>query len=105
MSIIPDVIRQTGIWVHGTDSAHGAGWGAVFGNVHVVSCPGEPRRFVCIQHRYSDGSAVFNRSSTQEARVHGGIQDLHRERVGTAAFIVYGLERENECGYSGWMTC
>lgn len=51
---VPDVIGQAGIGVHGADSAHGAGWRAVLGNIHVISGPGEPRRFVGIQDRYSD---------------------------------------------------
>lgn len=92
---VPDIIGKTSIGVYSADSAHSAGRRAVFRHVHVVSGSGEPRRLVCIQHCYSDGGPVLEGASTQEARIHYGVEDLHRERVGASAFIVYGLERKN----------
>lgn len=93
---VPDIIGKTSIRVYGADPAHSAGWWAVLRHIHVVSGSGEPRRLVCIQHCYSDRGPVLEGASTQEARIHNGVEDLHRERVGASAFIIYRLERKEE---------
>lgn len=64
----------------------------------MISRPGKPWGLICIQHCYSDGGPVFEGASTQEARVHDGVEDLHRKRVGAPALIVYGLRRTTEKG-------
>lgn len=73
----PDVIGETSVGVHSADPAHSAGWGAVFRHVHVVAGSGEAWRLICVQHRHPDGGAVFKGASTQEARVHYGVEHLH----------------------------
>lgn len=93
---VPDVIGETGIRVNSADSAHSAGWRAVFRNVHEVSGAGEPRGLVCIQHCYSDRGPVLKGASAQEARIHEGVEDLHREGVRASTFIVYSLGRTKE---------
>ncbi len=57
----------------------------------MVSGSGEPWRLVGIQHCYSDGGPVLEGASTQEARIHYGVEDLHREGVGASALIVHRL--------------
>lgn len=92
----PDIIGQTRIRVYSTDPAHSAGWRAVLRHIQVISRPGEPRRLVRIQDCDSDGGPVLEGASAQEARVHDGVEDLHRERVGASALIVYSLGRTTE---------
>lgn len=96
--IIPDIISKTSIGVYSADSAHGAGRRAVFRHIHVVSGSGEPRRLVCIQHGHSDGGPVLEGASTQEARIHYGVEHLHREGVGAPALVVHRLGRTTKMG-------
>lgn len=76
---VPDIIGQTSIRVNGTDPAYSAGRRAVFRHIHQVSGSGEPRGLISIQHCYSDRCSVFKRASPQEAGIHYGVEDLHRE--------------------------
>lgn len=87
----PDVVGEAGVGIHGADPPHGAGRRTVLRHVHVVPGPGEPRRLVCIQHRYSDGGTVLEGAPAQEPRVHHRVEDLHREGVGAPAFIIHRL--------------
>lgn len=93
---VPDIIGKTSIRVYSADPAHSAGWRAVFRNIHMVSGSGEPRRLVRIQHCYSDGGPVLEGASTQESRIHYGVENLHREGVGAPALIVNRLGRNME---------
>lgn len=95
---IPDIIGKTSIGVYSADPAHSAGRRAVFRHVHVVSGSGEPRRLVCIQHGDSDGGPVLEGAATQEARIHYGVEHLHREGVGAPALVVYRLGRTTDTG-------
>lgn len=88
---VPDIIGKTSIRVYSADSAHSAGWWAVFRHVHVVSGSREPGRLVCVQHCYSDWGPVLEGPSTQEARIHYRVEDLDREGVGAPALVVYSL--------------